>query len=574
MNGHGHKLYWLFLMIVGCGTDPVARVIPSTEWFEDITERSGLRYAPDAIQADPYFMPALMAGGAAVLDFDNDGRVDIFLTPGGEKGAGSPSKLYRQKPDGTFEDMTRAAGVEIFGYGQGVAVGDVNNDGWPDLFVTAYTSVWMFLNNGNNTFSDITQEAGINNPVWGTSAAFTDYDRDGWLDLVVVNYVQYNSTKSCAGHGGQLDFCGPSGFDGIATRLFHNCGQAAASAAGRRFEDVTVEAGLAAVTGPGLGAVCADFDGDHWPDIFIANDGEPNHLWINQKDGTYGEEAVLRGVAFNGMGVAEANMGVALGDVNGDGLFDLFVTHLIDESHRLWMQINRGQFQDRTVQVGLASGVRSTGFGTLFTDFDHDGAEDLVVANGRVKRANEVPPAGPGKPFWDVYDERNSLYRNSGAGEFTNISEANPAFSGPSGVHRVLVVADIDNDGAPDVLVTRVDGPARLYRNIVPDRGHWVMVRTIDPALNRDAYGAELTVLAEGRRWTRWMNPGYSFASSHDPRAHVGLGATQRVDEFHVVWPDGQEERFDGTPADCVVTLRKGTGHPVESPTAISTEIP
>ncbi len=575
MQGFRHHLYWLFLVLTGCRTDTAARVNPSAEWFEDVTDRSGLHYAPGAVQADPWFMPAMMAGGAAVLDFDNDGLLDIFLTPGGEQGAGSASKLYHQKAGGTFEDVTRAAGVEIFGYGQGVAVGDVNNDGWPDLFVTGFRSIWLFQNNGNSTFRDITQESGIDNPLWGTSAAFVDYDRDGWLDLVVVNYVQYNSSKTCSGNGGQRDFCGPSAFDASVSRLFRNCGHSGDGESRKvTFADVSVTAGLAGAAGPGLGAVCVDFDGDRWPDIFIANDGQPNHLWMNQKDGTFKEEAVLRGAAYNGMGVAEANMGVALGDINDDGLFDLFVTHLSDETHRLWLQIQRGHFQDRTAQVGLSGGGRSTGFGTLFADFDHDGFEDLVLANGYVKRPSEIPPASTAESFWTVYQERNSLYRNNGRGEFTNVSQANPAFSEPSGVHRVLVVADFDNDGAPDLLVTRLDGPARLYRNIVPQRGHWVMVRAIDPVLKRDAYGAELTVRASGRHWTRWMNPGYSFASSHDPRAHVGLGHADRVDEFHVIWPDGQEEHFAGTPADCVVTLRKGSGHSIAPPATVSSEFP
>ncbi len=534
------------------------------EWFEDITDRVGVKYSPDAVRADPFFMPALMGGGAALIDYDNDGRLDIFLTPGGEKGAGSPSKLYRQRPDGTFEDTTGVAGVVIHGYGQGASAGDVNNDGWVDLFVTAYGRVWLFLNNGNGTFTDVTKEAGVDNPMWGTSAAFVDYDRDGWLDLVIANYVEYNPTKPCHADGGQPDFCGPSGFPGTASRLFRNRG-ASAGPAKVRFEDVTVKSGLATAPGPGLGVICADFDGDRWPDIFVANDGKPNHLWINQRNGTFKEEGVFRGVAHNSMGKAEANMGIGLGDIDGDGMFDLFVTHLTDEIHRMWVQVKRGQFRDRTAQVGLAAGAtRSTGFGTLFADFDHDGDEDLAVANGLVKRPGQVPPAKPGEPFWAPYRERNLLYSNDGTGKFTAVSEGNPAVCGTEGVYRVVVVGDVDNDGAPDLLVTRLDGPAKLFRNIVPNRGHWVTVRAIDPALNRDAYGAELTVTAGGRRWTRWMNPGYSFTCSNDPRAHVGLGSAVRVDEFRVVWPDGSEETYEGGVADRAVTLRKGNGRPVE----------
>jgi hypothetical protein len=510
-------------------------------------------------------MPRLMTGGAVVFDFDNDDRLDLFLGPGGPQGSGSASKLFHHKADGTFEDVTTQAGVEIHGWGQGAAAGDVNNDGHVDLFVTAYGTVWLFVNNGNGTFREAAKAAGIDNPLWGTSAAFVDYDRDGWLDLVVVNYIDYSTTKTCTGYGGQTEFCGPSGFNGTASRLFRNRGAAGlATAAKVSFEDVTIRSGLGSARGPGLGVICADFDGDRWPDLFIANDGKPNHVWINQRNGTFVEEGALRGVAHNSMGVAEANMGIALGDIDGNGLFDLFVTHLTDETHRMWVQVKRGQFRDRTGQVGLGTGAgRSTGFGTLLADFDHDGDEDLVVINGRVKRAGQDPPAAAGEPFWRPYEERNLLYANDGTGNFANISNANPAVAGTPGVYRVVAVGDLDNDGAPDLLVTRLDGPSRVYRNVAPNRGHWLTVRAVDPALRRDAYGAELTVRAGTRRWVRWMNPGYSYACGNDPRAHVGLGAVDRVDELDVVWPDGTAERFPGGAADRSVTLKKGSGRPI-----------
>lgn len=556
---------WLVFLAVlgGCGGSPAPTPAATTpEWFTDITDRSGIRHAPEASKAATYYMPTLTGGGVALFDYDKDDRLDLFFPPGGEKGGGSASQLYRQKADGSFEEVAKAAGVEIHGYGQGTAVGDVNNDGWPDLFVTAHGQVWLFRNNGNGTFADITQASGIDNPLWATSAAFVDYDRDGWLDLVVVNYIEYNSSKNCRDSVEDVDWCGPKSFNGTATRLFHNRGKAGQP--GIKFDDVTITSGLASAPGPGLGVVCADFNGDRWPDLFITNDGKPNHLWLNQMNGTFKETGIANGVAYNSMGNAEANMGIAIGDINGDGLFDLFVTHLTDESHRMWMQTKRGQFRDRTAQVGLMAGAsRSTGFGTLFCDFNHDGAEDLVVVNGRVKRPGHVGPAAMSDQFWSVYGERNQLYSNDGKGGFTNVSGANPALSGTPGVYRGVVVGDLDNDGAPDLVVTRLDGRAQVLRNTAPSRGHWVRVRAIDPALNRDAYGAELTVLAGGQRWTRWMNPGYSYVCSNDPRAHVGLGAADRVDEFRIVWPDGTEERFDGIPSDRSITLKKGNGRPI-----------
>jgi hypothetical protein len=311
-----------------------------------------------------------------------------------------------------------------------------------------------------------------------------------------------------------------------------------------------------------LGVVCADFDGDRWPDLFIANDGKPNHLWINRHDGTFREEAVLRGVAYNAMGRAEANMGVALGDVDGDGLFDVFVTHLTEETHTLWAQGPRGVFQDRTVALGLASPRgRGTGFGTVLADFDHDGAPDLAVANGRVKRAT-LPGSDARSavrdPFWEPYAEPNQLLVNDG-GRFQTLAPENPSFCAPR-VSRGLACADLDDDGDLDLLVTTVAGPALLFRNVAPKRGHWLLVRAVDPALRRDAYGAEVTVRAGGRRWQGWVNPGSSYLCSNDSRTHFGLGPSARVDGIDVVWPDGSAETFPGGPADRVIVVRKGEG--------------
>lgn len=554
-------------VVIGCsnsptGTTSAVEPVPAPNWFEDATERVGVHYQPTTLPPDRYFMPGLMSSAAALLDADNDGRLDLFFAPGADKGTGAPSKFYRQNADGTFEDRTASAGLEFYGWGQGVAVGDANNDGWVDLLVTGYGRVWFFKNNGNGTFTELSVESKLNNPLWSISAAFLDYDRDGWLDLVVVNYVAYDQTRECKDLGGQRNFCGPSAFAATVSRLFRNLG---ASGAGNaiQFDDVTTESGLGTTPGPGLGVICADFDGDRWPDIFIANDGKPNHLWMNQKNGRFKEEGLFRGVANNAMGKAEANMGIALGDIDRNGLFDLFVTHLHEETHRMWMQARRGQFRDRTSEVGLSGAAsRSTGFGTLLADFDNDGDEDLVVVNGSVKRTADVPPAKTSEAFWEPYREWNQLHQNDGSGKFTNISDANPALCGTPGVHRIVVVGDLDNDGAPDLIVTRLDGLTRVYRNVVPNQGHWVTVRAYDPALKRDAYGAELTVRAGTQQYTRWMNPSYSYACSNDARAHVGLGTAERIDDFRIVWPDGKEEVFDGTPADRIVTLRKGEGRP------------
>jgi hypothetical protein len=507
-------------------------------------------------------MPQSVGSGAALFDLDNDGRLDIYLIQNGGPESKSTNRLFRQLPDGRFQDVSAGSGLDVAGYGMGVAVGDVNNDGWPDVLVTEYGRVRLFINNGNGTFTDVTKEAGLDNPHWGTSACFLDYDRDGWLDLVVANYVVYSPTRPCSDQAGRPDFCGPAPFPGTIARLFRNRGRIFGSKA-VRFEDVTLKSGIGRLAGPGLGVVCADFNGDHWPDIFIANDGKPNHLWINQHDGTFKEEALLRGLAYNGLGQAQANMGIAVGDVDGDGLFDVFVPHLPEEMHVLWKQGPAGQFHDQTAAAGLATpGWRSTGFGTVFGDFDLDGALDLALANGSVKHAARAPRS-TNDSFWSQFNERNQMFAGDGTGRFHDISQQNEPFCGQAAVSRGLACGDIRNDGTLDLLITSIAGPARLFRNIAPRRGHWLVVRAVDPAVGgRDAYGAEITVHAGTRKWLRLVNPGYSYLCSNDPRAHFGLGSAGQVDAIHVVWPDGFEEDFAGRAADQAIVLRKGAGKP------------
>jgi enediyne biosynthesis protein E4 len=543
-------------------TDPIGVWNDRETWFADVSDAVGIDFMHDAGDLSKYQLVQLHGSGVALFDFDGDGWLDIYLLTQGGPSSTSINRLYRNMGDGTFKDVTAGSGLGFAGYSTGVAIGDVNNDGWPDVLVTQYGGVKLFLNRGDGSFADVSKESGLANPQWGSSASFVDYDKDGWLDLVIVNYLDIDPNKVCHNADGLRAYCGPNWFPGTVTRLFRNLtGAAGHPGGGVRFEDVTVKAGLAKAPGPGLGVYCADFNGDGWPDIFVANDGKPNHLWINQGDGAFTEQAILYGLAVDAMGQAQAGMGVAAGDVDGDGRFDLYVAHLSTEHNTLWQQqARRGQFQDRTAHAGLLrSDWRGTGFGTLMGDFDQNGWLDIAVVNGAAFRYTLTPNPDLGDHLKD-YSERNQLFRNEGLGKFRDISRHNVAMCGTPNVARALAAGDLDGDGALDLVYTTVAGRARVLRNIARRRGHWLLARAFDPRLKRDAYGAEVTVRAGGRALLRIVNPADSFQSSSDPRAHFGLGAAGQYESIQVRWPDGLVEVFPGGPADRIVVLQRGGG--------------
>lgn len=539
-----------------------AAVPAGPPWFEDVTERIGIRFTHDPGPIGGYRMPQIVGTGCALFDCDGDGRLDLYLMHNVSAGSTSRNVLYRQRQDGTFEDASAGSGLDFAGPCMGVAVGDVDNDGRPDLLITLVGSLRLFLNLGGGKFADVTDEAGLRNPLWGTSAAFFDYDRDGRLDLFIVNYVDYDPSLPCTDHGGQ-DYCAPKAFPGTVSRLFHNLGPVSKAenkpAARIRFDDVSVLSGVGTVPGPGLGVYCADLTGDGWPDMFVANDGAPNRLWVNQQNGTFKDEAVSRGVAYAHMGQAYAGMGIATGDVDNDGLMDLYVTHLANETNTFWKQGPRGVFRDKTMDHGLtATKWRGTGFGTAMGDFNQDGWTDLAVVNGRVARA--APEPAPGLPtHWEPYAQRNQLLTNSG-GRFMDMSAANPALCGMPNVGRGLACGDIDGDGATDLVTTAIAGPVRVYRNVCPDRGHQLQIRAIDPRWNRDAFGAEIVVMAAGQRRLRVLTAAGSYLSSSSPVSHFGLGPSMTFDAVEIKWPDGLVEQFPGGAADRVMTLRRGEG--------------
>lgn len=540
---------------------------PQPELFANITQASGIDFLHDSGSRGEYMMPEHIGSGGALFDFDNDGRLDLYLVQCGGPDSGAPNQLYHQEPGGTFRNASAGSGLDVAGTGMGATAADVNNDGWTDLFLTEYGRIRLFLNRTGGRFEDVTAASGLDNARWSTAASFVDFDRDGWLDLVVGNYVDYYPSLECRDPSGAREFCGPQDFQTTVSRLFRNRG-AAASPTGVAFEDVTVRSGFSRAQGKVLGILCADFTGDRWPDIFMADDGVPNRLYVSQRNGVFTEEAVARGLAYNAMGATAGNMGIGLGDVNGDGVFDLFVTHLTHEQHALWIQGPRGLFQDETASRGLAHApIRGTGFGTVLADFDLDGTSDLAIVNGAIRRGTAHPgePLEGLIPFWHPYAQQSQLFLNDGTGRFTDVSALNPAFCAASIIGRGLAAGDLDNNGAIDLVAICAGGPAQVFRNSAPKPGHWLGVRAVlEPAFGgRDAIGAEITVEAQGRRWWRLIQPSTSFLVSNDPRALFGLGQAGSVDAIRILWPDGFEELFPGTQADQHLTLRKGTGQPL-----------
>jgi hypothetical protein len=531
-----------------------------------------------------FFFPAIVGSGVALLDYDQDGRLDIFFrngTSGPPHPAArsdwspTPSRLYHQEADGTFVDVTESSGLGDTGYGMGVAVGDVNNDGYPDVYVVNYGGDRLYMNQRDGTFLDVTQSSGINKSEWGSSATFFDFDRDGRLDLFVTNYVDYSRPKACTLANGREDFCNPAEFLPTRHYLYRNVTDMAVAKANPalvRFEDVSVPSGIASQVGPGLGVRAGDFNEDGWPDIFVANDGRADFMWINQQNGKFREMAIPLGVAYNSLGRPTASMGVAEGDVDRDGHFDLIVTNLKGESNTLFRNL-KSSFEDITASAGLKpSSFPHTGFGVAFADLDHDGSLDLVLANGHVYQPIDRPIVLPGtkgasvpnaKQFWHAYADTKVLLLGDGTGRFQDVSTRTGSFGQQMEVSRGLAVGDLDGDGDLDLVITSIADPARVFRNDLKKAGHWLIVQVVEPECgNRDAYGAVVLVEADDSKWVRRIQPGSSYQSSDDPRAHFGLGTIDHIDSITVTWPDGSlaSEKFAGGPVDVVRSLRRGEG--------------
>ena len=536
--------------------------------FRDIAAEVGLNFHHFNGATGEYYMPEIMGAGVALFDYDNDGDLDVYLIQG--TNLDSRGKLLFPPPPGWkpgnrlfrnmlaetgklhFTDVTEQAGVGHVGYGMGVAVGDYDNDGFQDLYVTNFGQNVLYHNNGDGTFTDVTREAGVDDPRWSTCAAWLDYNGDGLLDLFVGNYVDFTvqGNKQCFGPTGEPDYCTPKAYQAVPCRLFQNLGNG-------KFADVTESSGLASSYGPALGVVCADFNGDGRPDIYVANDTAANRLWLNQGDGTFHEVALETGVAYSADGLPKAGMGVTAEDVENDGSEDILITNLMGEGVTLFHNNGKAEFDEVTAQYGLAQATFGfTGFGTKWFDYDNDGWLDLFIANGAVTRLE----GERGKLF--PFAQKNQLFHNEGeAKRFRETSSiAGPAFEHAE-VSRGAAFGDIDNDGALDIVVTNNNGPVRLLHNQLGTRRHWLQVKLEGARTNRFGVGARVGVLRQGQKtlW-RWAHTDSSYLSASDVRVHFGLGEKPQLDGLVVHWPNGLKEKWDSIQPDRIIKLRQGSG--------------
>ena len=531
--------------------------------FRDIAQSAGIDFTHVSGASEKKFLPEILGSGALFFDFDDDGWLDIFLVDGGSFADPAVSqrarhRLFRNRGNGTFEDVTAASGIRHREYGMGACAGDYDNDGQIDLYVTNVGPNALYRNIGGGRFEEIpnaglAEAGGARDGGWSTSCAFFDFDRDGKLDLFVTNYVDasWRRDEFCGNAGPPpiRDYCHPLTYRPSHSVLYRNTG----SNIGKRFEDVSDKSGVAAFQGNGLGVAVTDFDDDGWPDVFVANDAMPNFLFHNTGRGTFTEMASVAGVAVGIDGKARAGMGTAFADFSGDGRPGLVVTNHETEMHSLFVNVDGRRFSDVTVPTGLGPATRPyVGFGVVFFDYDNDTRLDLAIVNGHVMANAPRVRAGA------KYGQRNLLLRNTG-GRFQDMKEqAGPGFS-PETVSRGLAAADIDNDGDLDLLITNNNGRPNLLLN-EGGMGNSILVRTIGTKSNRSGIGTRLTLIADGHRQIREVQSGSSYLSQNDLRAHFGLGQSNRAERLEIRWPSGGTETLENLPANHVVTVREGQG--------------
>ncbi|MBL8215819.1 MAG: CRTAC1 family protein [Bryobacterales bacterium] len=519
---------------------PLALLLAAS--FVEIGKEAGIAHKHENGASPRKLMMETFGSGVAAFDYDGDGKVDLFFVNGANLAQGKPSpghRLYRNLGQFRFDDVTAKAGVSGKGrFGTGVAVGDYDTDGRPDLYVTGFGANQLFRNNGDGTFTDTTSHAGVAGSGWSSSAGFLDYDLDGDLDLYVARYLDYASddTTYCGfKKPGHRMYCDPRMFNGVPDLLFRNDGAG-------KFTDVSKAAGIANPAGKGLGVAVGDIDGDGWPDLYIANDGVRNFLFHNQRDGTFTDIAYSAEVGFDMHGRPQAGMGTEIADYDGDGRPDIFVTNFALELNTLYRNMGDLRFEDRTEPAGLQSGFEPLGFGTRFFDFDNDGDLDLHVTNGHV--IDNVSLYSP-RLSWA---QRDLIYENLGTGKFRDISAtAGPAFQLPH-VGRGSVVADLDNDGDLDIVISNLGDRPYIFRNDTRPQGHWLVVDTAIP-------GARVTVEAGGRKQIRYATGVASYLSSGDHRLHFGLGAAAKAARVEIVWPGGPRKLLEDVPAGQILRV-------------------
>ena len=557
--------------IASCSTEGTtaaeASPPPALAPFVDVAAETGLAFRHVNGRAGEFHLPEIMGAGAALLDYDGDGDLDVYLVQGGSlgdpaAGAAPSDRLFRNelardahgRPVLRFVDVTVEARLDARGYGMGVATGDYDADGDVDLYVTNFGENQLWRNEGDGTFRDVTAAAGAGDDRWSVAASFVDVDGDRLDDLYVGNYVDMTLATSRVCFDLVRDYCSPSAYRPVPDRLLRNRGDGT-------FEDVTLRSGLAGAYGSGLGVVTGDFDGDGRADLYVANDGNPNQCWMNRGNGRFEEAALLAGCALNERGEAEAGMGVTAGDVDRDGDEELFVTHLRGETNTLYLNDGSARFTDSTIAFDLAAPSRShTGFGTAFVDVDNDGWLDIVAVNGAVTAIPELVQRGDRYP----YHEPAQLFRSLGGRRFVEEREPGPALAMP-GILRGAAFGDVDQDGDVDVVVTECDGPVRLLLNQEGHRRHWLGVRPLGGEPPRLLHGTLVGVARAGEAhlaWRRLRGDG-SYASASDPRVLFGLGeADPGPLTVTVVWPQGARERFPAIEPDRWVTLEEGRGEP------------
>ena len=524
--------------------------------FSTIAVQAGINFKHESGATPQKYMPETMGAGALIFDYDSDGWPDVFLVNGGsfadaKVAAAARHRLYQNSGNGKFKDATATSGISVSDYAMGACSADYDNDGWPDLYVTGVRSNKLYRNNGGEGFVDVTARSGAGGVgLWSSSCAFADIDNDGDVDLFVTNYVDFtpDNNKHCTAGPNIRTYCHPNVYNSLPDVLYRNNGDGT-------FSDVTKEAGIYRKDGNGLGVVFGDYDNDGWTDIFVANDSVPNFLFHNKGKGVFEEVGFWAGVAVGGEGRPLAGMGTDMGDINGDGLLDIFVTNLDRETHSLYRNQGKGLFSNVTFESGLGQATLPfVGFGTAFFDFDNDSDLDLAIANGDIIDNASL--------FRDntSHEQRNLLLQNDGTGKFRDVGgTSGPGFALKK-VSRALVVGDLDNDGDLDILIGNNGQTADLLRNDGGNRNNALLIRTIGSKSNRDGIGAQMKLTVGGKVLMRHVKAGSSYQGQNDLRAHFGLAGSQQADSLEILWPGGSVETVGAIKANQIVSVTEGRG--------------